>query len=258
MASFTDPVVRPRMQGKARGILRAGFPVTPLTSPVTVDGTASVSTAGENPDRVLLVGNGPLSGWGVPSQEEAIPGHLARELSYRTARAVEVDLVVDLAARIETASTLVDDVDLHSFDAVVVVLGVSDALQLLPQSQWRDGLASFAQTLLGGVSAAVDVVFVGIQSPSSVPFLGLPVGGRVDRAASDFNAVTRSLCGDRLRYLEPPALDRIGPARPDVPGAPAPSDPREIAQVSAGYNVWAVAIADTLARLRAQNVAWSR
>ncbi|AMM21182.1 hypothetical protein AX769_14870 [Frondihabitans sp. PAMC 28766] len=249
MGSFVNPVVRPMMQGKARAILRSGFPVSPLHS---TEGSATVSTPGHNPDRVLLVGNGALSGWGVASQDDAIPGHLARELSYRTARAVEVDLVVDLAARLATAESLLEGIDLHAYDAVVVVVGVSDALQLLPAREWAAAFSAFTRALVAGVSSVVDVVFMGIQPPSTVPFLNLPIGGRVDHVAKDLNAVTRSLCSDRVRYLEPPRLERIGPS------APGPADPAEMERVSAGYMSWAVAQADLLARLRAENVAWSR
>lgn len=207
-------------------------------------------TPGLSPDRVLLLGNGALAGWGVTSQDQAIPGHLARELTARTGHGAEIHLRMDHTVTGETITDLTRDFDFAEFDAIVVVVGASDALQLLAPTRWDNAVHELIADLDARLPVPTDVVIMGIQAPSSVPVFRVTPGGLVDELALTFNALTRSHCTGRVSFLAPPALARVGPSSSDPHGS------AEQQRVSAGYRAWAVTIADRLRDLRLANRSW--
>lgn len=86
--------------------------------------------AASGPDalRILVLGAGPTKSWGVRSHALALPGQLARSLAQRTGRGAAVDLVV--AEELPTSpGTTPRAVGFGRYDAVVLTLGLSDALQ---------------------------------------------------------------------------------------------------------------------------------
>jgi lysophospholipase L1-like esterase len=237
-------VLRPVMQRKARAIHQS----TAIPRP---DEPSSEGTPGLDPDRILLLGNGALAGWGVRSHDQAVPGHLARELSELTGHPAVVDLVADHTVRAETAPSLIPYAQLVEYDAIVVVLGASDALQLLPTARWAQVITTFLDTLAEHTPPSTEIVIMGIQPPSTVPVFELATGGLVDQNAVRYNEETKVRCTGRIHYLQPPVLARIGPSAVD------PDTEEERSRVSDGYREWAKAIAQRLATLRASNPSWS-
>jgi lysophospholipase L1-like esterase len=237
-------VLRPVMQRKARAIHQS----TAIPRP---DRPSGGETPGADPDRILLLGNGALAGWGVRSHDQAVPGHLARELSQLTGHPAVVDLVADHTVRAETAASLIPYPQLAQYDAVVVVLGASDALQLLPTARWTHDITRFLETLADNTPATTEIVIMGIQPPSTVPVFDIASGGIVDQNAVRYNEETKRRCTGRIHYLQPPELSRIGPSAVD------PDTEEERRRVSDGYHQWARTIAQCLAALRASNPSWS-
>src|SRR3954464_1267025 len=83
-------------------------------------------------DRVLLVGNGPLHGWGVLSHDLSAVGHLSRALQRTTGRPAVVDYVGDARMTATTSLEWLGERAADGYDLAVVVLSMNDALRLLP------------------------------------------------------------------------------------------------------------------------------
>jgi hypothetical protein len=218
-----------------------------LTTP-RPDDAPSAHAPGTDPDRVLVFGNGPAVGWGVRSHDLALPGHLARRLSALTGRGADVDALADPGVTVATAHELAGSRSLRGYDAVVVVLGMSDALQLLPGHRWTAQLCALLSQLEQGTDPSCHLLVVGIQPPSSVQKFGASSGGATDHHADLLNGLTADLCAgrERVHFLLPPVpatgADRQGRSAP-TPGA---TDRR---QQVLRYGAWAADQAALLAPL---------
>ncbi len=241
MVRKVAPVMRPVMKAKTRVIhADTAIPRPSDSSPAT--------TSGPYPDKILLLGNGALAGWGVRSHNDAIPGHLARALTSRTRHPAEVHLRMDHTITITTIASLLVNVEMAEFDAIVIVCGASDALQLLPPHKWDTAMRTLIQTLVLATPEPTEVIIVGIQPPSTVPVFHLPEGGAVDEQATLFNTLTIAHCTGRVHFLPPPRLPEIGPR-----SAPASTATGEEQRVSDGYRVWAESMADRIVSERPRN-----
>lgn len=168
---------------------------------------------GDNPDRILVFGNGVAAGWGVASHELALPGQLARTLSRRTGRGADVDVLADTAWDIETAADVLAGRDLRGYDAVVVVMGASDAYRFLPAERWAAGLVRLLETLERETSSATGITMMGIQPISTIPTFHSKPGGMGDRWARRLNRLSFAICEGRSRahFIEAP--ESVGPLR---------------------------------------------
>jgi hypothetical protein len=172
------------------------------------EGVARAHAPGVSPDRVLLFGSGPAVGWGVRSHDLGLAGHLARAVSQSTGRGVDVDVLADPAMRTPTARRVLADRDLTRYDAVVVVTGINDALEMTDLTKWRRAFVDLLvhiETETGGASSPVLVT--GIQAPSEVTVFRIACGGLVDRHAAALNEVIRDVCSThpRVHVLMPPS-----------------------------------------------------
>lgn len=173
------------------------------------DGVARVHASGVSPDRVLLFGSGPAVGWGVRSHELGLAGHLARALSSRTGRGVDVDVVADPTLVMRTARRTLGYRELSGYDAVVVVTGINDALEMTDVLRWRRAFVDLlvhVETQTGG-GCTSPVLVTGIQSPSEVTVFHIVQGGLIDRHAAELNAVIDDVCSThpRVHVMMPPS-----------------------------------------------------
>jgi hypothetical protein len=199
------------------------------------EGVARAHAPGVAPDRVLLFGSGPAVGWGVRSHDLGLAGHLARALSQATGRGVDVDVVADPSLRTSTARRALSGRDLTRYDALVLVTGINDALEMTEVTRWRRSFVDLlvhVETATGGASSPVLVT--GIQAPSQVTVFRIACGGLVDRHAAELNDVIDDVCSThpRVHVLMPPS---------PVSG----HDDRD--QLVAKYARWGQAQADVLA-----------
>ncbi|MDQ1569996.1 MAG: hypothetical protein QOF79_670, partial [Actinomycetota bacterium] len=81
------------------------------------------TVAGPDADRVLIFGSGPAVGWAVLTHAIALPGSLARAMSWRTGRGAMINLVADMRINVSNGGSVLRTIDTSRFDAVVVVLG---------------------------------------------------------------------------------------------------------------------------------------
>lgn len=209
-----------------------------------------VHAAGVNPDRVLVFGTGMAVGWGALSHELALPGYLARSLAQRTGRGADVDVIASVKGSCDTLVDLLAGVPLSSYDAVVVILGVSDALQLRSGKRWLAGIAELLLTLRAATSTRTEIVVMGIQAPSSIPEYRIVHGGVVDRHTEYLNSLTRTLEEDRVHFLSAPTPRRLA-------GELDPAD-SESHRARDEYGAWASVQGDLLAPLLNAHVAEGR
>ncbi|AMM20067.1 hypothetical protein AX769_07690 [Frondihabitans sp. PAMC 28766] len=182
------------------------------------DDAPQAHAPGIDPDRILIFGNGAAVGWGVRSHDLALPGHLARKLSALTGRGVDVDVVADPVVTIRSAAQAVPVDRLGGYDAVVIVLGVSDALRLTSLGRWKQGLLELLDVIDANAHETCEIVLVGIHRPSSIAAFSVREAGLVDRHGERLDEVTRQICEARTRthFVEPPELTaELAPAGTD-------------------------------------------
>jgi lysophospholipase L1-like esterase len=188
--------------------------------------------AGPGADRVLIFGSGPAVGWGVLTNEIALPGSLARALRGRTGHGTKIELVADMEIAVSNALPMLRAIDLSRFDAIVVVLGANDAVRLMRLRTWRKRLAA----VLGGVRQTLGqprAFVTGIPPIDFIPGFETRLGKIIATHALQMNSVTARLCGTvNATYIPLPGIE-----------------PENELGVRDGqtYRKWADAIADIIA-----------
>jgi hypothetical protein len=201
MPTIAPYLLRPVRQQRYR-VLGDG----PSTTPRPYDAPQG-HAPGVNPDRVLVFGNGIAVGWGVGTHDLALPGQLARALADRTGRGADVDLLAETTWDIDSAADVIRGRDLTGYDAIVVVIGASDAYRLVPTRRWTAGLVRLLDTLENETSPATGITIMGIQPVSTIPHFACRPGGASDGWAEHLNLLTLAICEGRPRvhYLDAPA-----------------------------------------------------
>lgn len=231
MGTWIAPFVRPFMPQRFRTTLNS------YGSIPRPDGPPQAHAAGLDPDRVLILGTDAAAGWGVRSQDLALPGQLARALSGLTGRGADVDLLADARPVSLTAwAGQAPTGDLGEYDAVVIVGGVIDAAFLRPETQWTAHLRWLLDSLRSGLAARVPILVMGIPYLSALPLYAVTPGGLFDEWAARLNTATVTLCT----------------ALPDtffIPSPPMPKAVRGRYRNADDYRQLALAPARTLAPL---------
>jgi hypothetical protein len=143
---------------------------------------------------VLIFGSGPAVGWGVLTNEIALPGSLARALSHRTGRGVIVELVADMRITVRTALPMLRAMDTSRFDWVVVVLGANDAVKLIPLSAWHERLFAVLTALDQKRPQQSGTFVTGIPPVESIPGFASMLGTIVAAHSLRMNRITVQLC----------------------------------------------------------------
>ncbi|WP_213814453.1 hypothetical protein [Glaciihabitans sp. dw_435] len=198
-------------------------------------GIPQVHSRGINPDRILLFGSGPAVGLGMPSHDAALPGRVAQALTAITGRGTDIDVV---ASRDITAANAVDVLDSHHvdrYDAIVIFLGVSDAVAMMPEKEWRRSLFELARFALAESSASTSVTFATLE-PRQVPWDSLRGSAEkhirlLNLNASEIAAIRFTATDDRLGHI----------------GLEASAGRIEKVRSAAEYQQWANQIAQALA-----------
>jgi hypothetical protein len=158
------------------------------------DDAPSAHTPGVDPDRILIFGNGAAVGWGVRSHDLALPGQLARQVSAITGRGVDADVVSDPLITMQNAVDHLPEERLASYDAIVVVIGFSDALRMTSVRRWRNDMSALLTRILELRHSGAEVVVQAIHRPSSIKYFSLREGSAVDEHAERLNDTTRDVC----------------------------------------------------------------
>lgn len=165
-------------------------------------GDPHVHAMGPDPDRIVMIGGGPVRGVGVASYELSIGGYLARKLSALTGRGADVELLGVPGITVGAARRMLTEIELPRFDAVVVMLGAREALGMRPAGAWSRDIRSFLDELIASAPPTVSVFVVGLAPlPTLIPNgrLAPMVGRQVDR----LNAGTSAACAATGAYYIP-------------------------------------------------------
>ncbi|HWM34582.1 MAG TPA: GAF domain-containing protein [Pseudolysinimonas sp.] len=189
--------------------------------------------SGPDPDRVLLIGGLVVGGAGVASHDLALGGHLARKLAARTGRGADVETRSVSKYDVATAAALLRAESMERFDAVMIVIGVRELIQLRPLALWRRDVKGLLGTIAESVPASVPVLLVGVAPfarDSDVPRFAVRW---LEETVDTYNAVTRELCETSgvAEYVH------FEPGRYGV---------RSGRDASAVYETWAAALAPPL------------
>jgi hypothetical protein len=189
---------------------RAGIKATLVRIPRPFD-DPHTSAPGLNSDRLLIFGAGLAVGWGVSTHDLALPGFLARSLSSLTGRGADVDVIAHPDILLEDALSQLKALPLWRYDAIVIVLGVNEALQLAPLKVWWRDLAA----LLAGLEESFPdkpVVIAGVQRIRSIPVYNSFLGGLADTHATAINQASAQLCAKTQHAIFVPLPDIAAPA----------------------------------------------
>jgi hypothetical protein len=166
------------------------------------------TVVGPDPDRVLVLGNGPAIGFGVLTQELALPGHLARRLAATTGRGATVDVLARRGTTAASAPRLLGEVRLPHYDAVVLCIGSSDAYNLVPVERWRTDLAQLLDAVRAASTPSTVIAVLGVRPLQRPNAASGRAGTMVDTHARRLDEVAAEVCAVR------PGVVRI--ATPDA------------------------------------------
>lgn len=166
-------------------------------------GLAAVHTSGTSPVKILLVGSGASIGFGVLSHDLALAGHLARQVTGITGRAIDMDIVVD---REMTAAVLPDVLSrqpIGRFDAIVLSLGLMETLRFDPVTIWRNQLTQVFDLIQAAGGGSQEVFIIGIPPLPALQKYPLAVNVLGVRHAASLNAVSQEVAEprERVTYL---------------------------------------------------------
>ncbi len=106
------------------------------------------TVAGPQPLRLLVLGDSTAAGVGAATQNDALAGHLARELGALTGRGVEWRAVGrNGASSRDIITDYLGDVKSDSFDIVFLSVGANDALKLRPRWAFARDIRSIIASL---------------------------------------------------------------------------------------------------------------
>jgi GAF domain-containing protein len=187
--------------------------------------------AGRRAMRVLVVGSGPVVGWGVSSHDLALPGAIARALAASTSRGAVVDVVPHPTAGVKRLRRLLDGAGPERYDAIVLSATVADALRLADARRWAQRLRSLLRhaTTLGPRS----VVWLGAQPIDSIGPYDSEPGRIADLHARQLNRIAEEICHETGALF----VGLQAPHRGESRGHRTPAD----------YLFWARQIVDALA-----------
>ncbi|MGN6326169.1 GAF domain-containing protein [Pseudolysinimonas sp.] len=193
-----------------RFVLRAWYAFRLLrlrTRPQPVD-VPAIRSGDPRADRVLVVGNGPSHGWGVLSHQLGLVGRLADAVAGQTGRPCDIDLIGAEAMNVRSAMAWIGDRDLGEEEAVVLVVGVNDALRLTPVAVWRRELSDLLDGVAARMRPEAALAIAGIPPLSSFSAYGSFSAHVSESHRARLNTATRQIAARRhIRYIDLPASD---------------------------------------------------
>lgn len=162
-------------------------------------GSRREHVAGPDTDRILLAIDRPAVGRGAHSQELSFAGHLARHLAGLSGRGVDLDILDsgNLSA-VECAAALAT-LNLAKFDAIVLMVGSTEALALVPTRSWIAELSILLDDIEDTAPHSVHTFVIAIPSVRGlidIPTLFAPL---VEASIRRLNVASAGVCAARTR-----------------------------------------------------------
>jgi lysophospholipase L1-like esterase len=202
----------------------------------------TVMVAGPDADHILLIGDGPVIGFGVASHDLALPGQVARQVAGITGRGAIVQCISDEGLMVHNIEQRYLDNRTEHHDAIVVFLGISDATRFTSPRVWRSHLRHFIRAVNSDERGIVRIVLVAIAPISTMPMLtGLPAR-LTQRQADSLNLELEAVAGEFANVTFLPFLP------------PREPDPQRYRSAQT-YRAWAALISPTVATLLGHGIA---
>lgn len=161
----------------------------PTDSPV-------VHAAGATPDRVLLIGSGPVVGYGVLAYELSISGEIARHAARLTQRGMDIDIITAPRLDVSAVVDMIPRLRLDRYDALMLILGSYEVSTLRSIASWTRDLNLLLDVIRQQGGAYLPILVAGVPPLDKVvrlPLLELFVRHcRKMDAASKSAAATRN------------------------------------------------------------------
>ncbi|GIT78661.1 hypothetical protein LLS1_03300 [Leifsonia sp. LS1] len=188
--------------------------------------------AGRRNIRVLLVGSGPVVGWGVGSHDLALPGAVARALASSTGRGAVVDVVAHPSAGVRRLRSLVRAATPERYDAVVLSAALADSLRLPDPGRWGERMRAVLREVLAARGGAAAVAWLGAQPILASATDDVGPARIAEEHGERLNRVAERVCREEgAHFVALAAPPHAESARPHGPAA---------------YLFWARSIADAL------------
>lgn len=229
----SDGLLRPVMRAWVAAMVDAVIATVPRPADTPHAHADGVS---DDRVRVLVLGAGIASGWGVLSHDLALPGSLARALAASIGHGVDVDVIADVTMTARHAAARLSTLPLWRYQAVVLVLGINESVGLTSPDRWERDLREAIITVRSEGGLDVPIVLAGIQPVRSVPMFDSLLGTIADRRARVLNRAS-----ERLAQATP----RVGFASLSAAIMPAQDRYRE----PESYRQWAEEITEVMAPL---------
>ncbi|MHC5797542.1 GAF domain-containing protein [Lacisediminihabitans sp. FW035] len=123
-----------------------------------------------------------------------------RQLSSLTNRAIDLDVTVRADLTLEGAGDLLLTVTASKYEAIVVFVGVQDALDFASPTTWGEELRHMLESITDSPTAP-EIVFVAIPPVSRILTLPFPLRTRVDRHADMLNQAARAVMADAGTFV---------------------------------------------------------
>ena len=150
--------------------------------------------AGVGLDRILLLGGHTSAGFGVLTHQIGLVGALSRQLSKTTGRGVEVQAIADVGMTLRALAPRAREMPALWADAVLITVGINDALRLTPVGAWREQLRTLIEVIRERTDCGTPILIVEIPPTVMVwDFARVPARIATSHARA-LNAETQILC----------------------------------------------------------------
>jgi hypothetical protein len=162
---------------------------------------------GADPDHVLVLGNGAAMGFGVRSQELALPGALARALAAATGRGASVDVVARRGTTITAIGDLMAEARVQRYDAIVLAVGGTDAYGLLPIDRWREQVVGMLALVEAAAAPSTEILLLAATPLQHALDRQGPFDRAADRLAAQLDDTSEEACRGRsaVTFVRVPA-----------------------------------------------------
>lgn len=159
----------------------------------------SAHGSGNDPQSVLLYGEGPIVGSGVIDHELGLTGHVARALPAMTGRGSDVYVQARAAVSLVHAREELARLPLERFDAVVLCAGAIEVGRRLSRAQWATRMTRALDVIETRTDPAARIVVLGIRNIFPGFYKSFPFPNTFRWQAERFNQVTREITASRSR-----------------------------------------------------------
>ena len=181
------------------------------------DDRQAMITGAPDAGRILVLGSGVASGWGVQTHGLGLLGQLQRAMQFRLDQPFDVELVGGPHLSIADAGTALGDRAREHWDAVVVALGVNDAMRLVSPRAWIRDMGALLARLDADMphGGLVPVLVLGIPPIDSIEGLRTSLSPVHRRHGRHLNELTEAIVARNRRatFLPLPAMTPV-PGRP--------------------------------------------